>query len=153
MKTLVDFLFETVCSWAVMLCQVRMAPLDQIVYLKPFASLYEADGSVPECSLLTNYSSQVFSLNQGRLFRHVSLPWFNLAASVLLEKLPRRASDSIVSDSNFTSCSRGVTKSFGELVLPHTPFLSQSFVFGTGGRIRQSPRKIDFSGHELERGF
>jgi hypothetical protein len=27
------------------------------------------------------------------------------------------------------------------------------FVFGTGGRIRQSPRKIDFSGLELERGF
>jgi hypothetical protein len=30
--------------------------------------------------------------------------------------------------------------------------LPQRFVFGTGERIRQSPRKIDFSGLELERG-
>jgi hypothetical protein len=31
--------------------------------------------------------------------------------------------------------------------------ISEAFVFGTGRRIRQSPRKIDFWGLELERGF
>jgi len=31
--------------------------------------------------------------------------------------------------------------------------LPESFVFETGGRIRQSPRTIDFSALEQERGF
>jgi hypothetical protein len=35
----------------------------------------------------------------------------------------------------------------------HSKSGSNSFVFGTGGRIRQSPRKIDFSDLELKRGF
>jgi hypothetical protein len=30
---------------------------------------------------------------------------------------------------------------------------SKTLVFGIGGRTRQSPRKIDFSGLELKRGF
>jgi hypothetical protein len=49
---------------------------------------------------------------------------------------------------------------FFEELLPLVPFngrdcghmgreASNRFVFGTGGRIRQSPRKIDFSGLEL----
>jgi hypothetical protein len=33
------------------------------------------------------------------------------------------------------------------------PFGSEPVVFGTGKRIRQSPRKIDFSGLDDERGF
>jgi hypothetical protein len=32
-------------------------------------------------------------------------------------------------------------------------FFPDTFVFGTGGRIRESPRRIDFSASDPERGF
>ena len=42
-----------------------------------------------------------------------------------------------------------------QVVWVHTEVRSYSegFVFGTGGRIREHPRKIDFSNLELDRGF
>jgi hypothetical protein len=52
--------------------------------------------------------------------------------------------------SSFLGC---LAYSMHELLLHVPTNAPQLFVFGTGRRIRQSPRKIDFSGLELERGF
>jgi len=48
--------------------------------------------------------------------------------------------------------SQGLLVATSLVSLIRTPF-SKIFVFGTGGRIRQSPRKIDFSTFNLKKGF